>query len=67
MYSAYPSGYAPYTNLCLEANDMNYFTKKQSEALVLQTEIDRFDREIDEMVSDLYGLTEEERNVLEGT
>ena len=50
-----------------EAEWMDYFTKKQTEALALQSEIDRLDREIDEMVYDLYGLTEEERKVVEGT
>ena len=49
-----------------EAEWMDYFTKKKSEALALQSEIDRLDREIDEMVYDLYGLTEEERKVVEG-
>ena len=43
---------------------MDYFTKKQTEAHALLSEIDRLDREIDEMVYELYGLTEEERKVL---
>jgi len=33
---------------------------------VLQSEIDRLDRKIDEMVYELYGLSEEERKVVEG-
>ncbi|MGB6037488.1 MAG: TaqI-like C-terminal specificity domain-containing protein, partial [Cryomorphaceae bacterium] len=49
-----------------EAEWMDYFTKKQTEAHALQSEIDRLDREIDEMVYDLYGLTAEERKVVEG-
>lgn len=49
-----------------EAEWMEYFTKKQTEAHALQSEIDRLDREIDEMVYDLYGLSEEERKVVEG-
>ncbi|MGB6037486.1 MAG: hypothetical protein WBG42_14520 [Cryomorphaceae bacterium] len=43
-----------------------YFTKKKTEAHALQSEIDRLDREIDDMVYDLYGLSEEERKVVEG-
>ena len=34
-------------------------------AFPLQSEIDRLDREIDEMVYDLYGLSEEERRVMD--
>jgi hypothetical protein len=49
-----------------EAEWMDYFTKKKAEALALQSEIDRLDREIDEMVYELYGLSEEERKVVEG-
>jgi type I restriction-modification system DNA methylase subunit len=48
-----------------EAEWMDYFNKKKAEALALQAEIDRLDREIDEMVYDLYGLSEEERRVVE--
>ena len=44
-----------------EAEWMDYFTKKLKEALALQSEID--DREIDEMVYDLYWLSEEKRTV----
>ena len=50
-----------------EAEWMDYFTKKQTEAHALLSEIDRLDREIDEMVYELYGLTEEEVKVVEGT
>jgi len=35
--------------------------QKKAEALALQSEINRLDREIDEMVVELYGLCEEER------
>jgi len=50
-----------------EAEWMDYFEKKKAEAIALQSEIDRLDREIDEMVYELYGLTEEEVKVVEGT
>jgi hypothetical protein len=50
-----------------EADWMDYFTKKKAEALALQAEIDRLDREIDEMVYDLYGLTDlVRRSICEG-
>ncbi len=47
-------------------SEVDLITKKQTEALALQSEIDRLVREIDVMVYDLYGLTEEERKVVEG-
>jgi hypothetical protein len=43
---------------------LSYFTKKQSELLLLKAQIDATDREIDEMVFDLYGLTDEEREIV---
>jgi type I restriction-modification system DNA methylase subunit len=49
-----------------EAEWMNYFNKKKAEANALQSEIDRIDREIDQMVYELYGLTEEEIKVVKG-
>ncbi|MCA1763432.1 MAG: N-6 DNA methylase, partial [Flavobacteriales bacterium] len=49
-----------------EAEWMDYFEKKKAEALALQSEIDRLDEEIDKMVYELYGLTEEEIKVVEG-
>jgi REP element-mobilizing transposase RayT/type I restriction-modification system DNA methylase subunit len=46
---------------------MNLFSKKSDELKALKAEIDKQDKIIDEMVFDLYGLTEEERKVvLEG-
>ena len=42
------------------------FTKKKNELLELKSQIDATDREIDEMVFDLYGLTDEEREVVLG-
>jgi hypothetical protein len=41
-----------------------FFDKKKSEVLVLKGEIDETDLEIDEMVFELYGLSEEEREVV---
>ena len=44
----------------------NDFRQKKPTSLALQSEIDRLDREIDERIYELYGLTEEERKVVEG-
>jgi hypothetical protein len=44
---------------------MAYFTKKKTEANALQSEIDRIDKEIDKMVYGLYGLTQEEIEIVE--
>jgi hypothetical protein len=49
-----------------EAELMRYFQKEKAEILALKTQIDAVDREIDDMVFDLYGLTEEERKVVLG-
>jgi hypothetical protein len=43
---------------------MQLFEKDKAEVLVLKEEIDSTDREIDEMVFELYGLSEEERRVV---
>lgn len=48
-----------------EAEWMEYFNKKKAEANALQSEIDRIDKEIDQMVYELYGLTEEEIAIVE--
>jgi len=45
---------------------MSYFTEQQAKAHALQAEIDKTDREIDVLVYQLYGLTEEEGRVVEG-
>lgn len=45
---------------------MEYFNKKKAEANALQAEIDALDRQIDQMVYELYGLTEEEIRIVEG-
>jgi hypothetical protein len=46
---------------------MQYFNKKKTEANALQSEIDRIDKEIDQMVYALYGLTPEEREIVENS
>lgn len=43
----------------------DYFTKEQIKALSIQSEINATDKEIDQMVYQLYGLTEEEIEVVE--
>lgn len=45
---------------------MNLFEENKKKALDLKAEIDKTDKEIDQMVYDLYGLTEEERKIVEG-
>ena len=46
---------------------LNYFTEKKKKVLHLKTQIDQTDREIDRMVYALYGLTEEEIAIVEGS
>lgn len=43
-----------------------YFEEKKAKINQLQSEIEKTDREIDRMVYDLYGLTERERQIVEG-
>lgn len=43
-----------------------YFQAEQEKALALQTQISATDKEIDNMVYELYGLTEEEIKIVEG-
>lgn len=50
-----------------EAEWMAYFNKKKAEANALQTEIDRIDKEIDQMVYQLYELTPEEIAIVENS
>ena len=47
-----------------EAELMDFFDTKKSEILSLKNSIDATDREIDEMVFELYGLSEEEKRVV---
>jgi hypothetical protein len=46
---------------------MQYFEAEKAKAAALQTLISQTDKEIDEMVYTLYGLTEEEIKIVEGT
>lgn len=48
-----------------EAEWLEYFTKKKAEVTALQAQITRLDNEIDQMVYQLYGLTEEEIRIVE--
>ncbi len=45
---------------------MDLFEENKKKALELKTEIDKTDKEIDQMVYALYGLTEEEIKIVEG-
>jgi REP element-mobilizing transposase RayT len=45
---------------------MELFEENKKKALALKAEIDRRDKEIDKMVYELYGLTEEEIRIVEG-
>ena len=45
----------------------DFFEHSKSEINQLQTEIDKTDREIDQMVYELYGLTEEEIKIVENS
>jgi signal recognition particle receptor subunit beta len=50
-----------------EAGLMEFFDSKKAEILTLKNKIDSTDREIDEMVFELYGLSEEEKKIVEGS
>lgn len=54
-------------SLSEEAEWEDYFLAEQQKALVLQTQINTTDKEIDTMVYELYGLTEEEIKVIENS
>ena len=49
-----------------EAELMEFFDTKKLEIVNLKNRIDATDREIDEMVFELYGLSEEEKKVVMG-
>lgn len=55
-------------NLTLKDQDEwdDYFGSYKKEILELKSRIDKCDKEIDDMVFDLYGLSEEERRVVLG-
>ncbi len=44
---------------------MGLFEEQKSNTLTLQKEIDQVDREIDQMVYQLYGLTDQEIKIVE--
>jgi hypothetical protein len=54
-------------NLSLDQEEewLGYFNKKKAEAYALQSEIDRVDKEIDQMVYELYGLSKNEIQIVE--
>jgi len=52
-------------SLSEEAEWMQYFEEQKTKALAIQQQIDQTDREIDQMVYELYGLTEDEIRIVE--
>lgn len=58
-----------YSKLTLneEAEWMQYFNEQKQKAEELKAEIDKTDKEIDQMVYELYGLTEEEIEIVENS
>ena len=52
-------------SLSEEAEWMQYFNEQKLKAKELKTEINKTDKEIDQMVYELYGLTEEEIKIVE--
>jgi len=54
-------------SLSEEAEWENYFLQEQQKALEIKSKIDTTDAEIDQMVYDLYGLTEEEIEIVENS
>ena len=46
---------------------MELFEENKQKALSLKAEVHRTDKEIDQIVYELYGLTEEEIKIVEGT
>jgi len=54
-------------SLSQEAEWEDYFSAEQQKAVALKTKIDQTDKEIDQMVYELYGLTEEEIKIVEAS
>lgn len=54
-------------SLSEEAEWMQYFNEQKQKAQALKAEINRVDAEIDKMVYQLYGLSEEEIKIVEGS
>ncbi len=55
-------------NLSLSAQSewKEFFEKSKTELIQIKSEIEKTDKEIDQMVYQLYGLTEEEIKIVEG-
>jgi hypothetical protein len=60
-------GLQPLVELSLsqEAEWMNYFNEQKEKAQTIKSEIEKTDREIDQMVYELYGLTGDEIKIVE--
>jgi hypothetical protein len=54
-------------SLSQEAEWEDYFLEEQEKAVLLKTQIDTTDIEIDQMVYELYGLTEDEIEIVENS
>ncbi len=54
-------------SLSQESEWMNYFKEQKQKAIELKAEIDKTDKEIDQMVYELYGLTTEEIEIVESS
>ena len=54
-------------SLSQEAEWEDYFLEEQEKAVLLKTQIDTTDKEIDQMVYELYGLTKEEIEIVENS
>ncbi len=54
-------------SLSQKAEWEDYFLEEQKKAIVLKTKIDTTDKEIDQMVYELYGLTPEEIKIVENS
>jgi len=54
-------------SLSQKAEWEDYFLQEQQKALALKSQIDTTDKEIDAMVYELYGLTEEEISIIENS
>lgn len=50
-----------------EAEWMNYFNDQKEKALSLKSEIEKTEREIDHLVYEMYGLTDDEIKIVEGS
>ncbi len=58
-------GTNPEVSLGQEAEWMTYFREQKEKAQALKSEVAKTDREIDQLVYALYGLTEEEIRIVE--